>query len=103
MAAIDDVNAAIAKLKDAMNTALQHLAGKADTNSLSGGDVLTVIDQLNTEHDAVVAAVAAVDTPATPAAPAAPTDPTAPAAPVDPTAPATPVDPTAAAASPATS
>jgi hypothetical protein len=71
MAAIDDVNTAVASLKDAITVALNDLASKADAGSLSGADVRTVIGTLNAEHDAVLAAVSAVDNP-----PAPTTDPT---------------------------
>jgi hypothetical protein len=77
MAAIDDVNTAVASLKDAITVALNDLASKADAGSLSGADVRTVIGTLNTEHDAVLAAVSAVDNQAVPAGPpgAVPIDP----------------------------
>lgn len=67
MAAVDDVNAALASLKDAITLALNDLASRADAGSLSGADVRNVIGQLNTEHDAVLAAVSAVDNPPAPA------------------------------------
>lgn len=75
MAAIDDVNTAVASLKDAITVALNDLASKADAGSLSGADVRTVIGTLNAEHDAVLAAVSAVDNPPapTPAPTTAPT------------------------------
>lgn len=66
MAAIDDVNTAVASLKDAITVALNDLASKADAGSLSGADVRTVIGTLNAEHDAVLAAVSAVDNPPAP-------------------------------------
>ena len=63
MAAMDDVTAAVTSLKDAVTVALNDLASRADAGSLSGADVRTVIDTLNSEHDAVLAAVSAADNP----------------------------------------
>lgn len=72
MAAIDDVNKAIASLRDAVNQALQDLKDQAAAGGIGPDDVQSVIDQLNATHDQIIAGLPPAHTPTTGPTPATP-------------------------------